>query len=345
MKKSFIFYLIILIVLSAVAWFIFNKQSTTTINKALTNFAVEDTAAIDKIFFSDKSGRKVTLYKTKGNWLVDGDYPANVSRIQTLLETIYKVEVKNPVPITQRNNVIKDLASGATKIEIYKSGQKYKTYYVGGETQDKLGTFMILEGSSEPFVTHIPGFFGFLSIRYFADAKEWQTKQVFPINPQNIHKVKVKYSNLPENSFILNIHGARDWDLEYLNEPGKNIRPVNDQVVIDYLRNIFRFQFEGFITHKTPQMVDSFYNAQAYAIIEVMSDKNETFSLVLHPKPIDHRTKTIWDENDPNPIDEDKSIGFLNNQKNKLVLLQHFTLDHLLKTPEDFIDMETVLAD
>jgi hypothetical protein len=47
-----------------------------------------------------------------------------------------------------------------------------KQYYVGHATQDNTGTYMLLtnpetdKNYEDPFVTHIPGFDGFLSTRY-----------------------------------------------------------------------------------------------------------------------------------------------------------------------------------
>jgi hypothetical protein len=60
------------------------------------------------------------------------------------------------------------MASKSTKIEIYSKGEKVKQYYVGHATQDNTGTYMLLtntetdENYEEPFVTHIPGFEGFI---------------------------------------------------------------------------------------------------------------------------------------------------------------------------------------
>jgi hypothetical protein len=68
------------------------------------------------------------------------------------------------------------MAAKSTKIEIYSKGEKVKQYYVGHATQDNTGTYMLLtnpetdKNYEEPFITHIPGFEGFLSTRYLTES-------------------------------------------------------------------------------------------------------------------------------------------------------------------------------
>ena len=68
--------------------------------------------------------------------------------------------MRSPVPKAAFNNVIKQIATSGTKVEIYQGKDKpSKTYYIGGATLDHQGTYMILETegvkSSVPFIMYI----------------------------------------------------------------------------------------------------------------------------------------------------------------------------------------------
>ena len=154
-------------------WFIINKQKGT-IKETLKDFAVADTASINKIFIADKSGNTITLdRKTAGSWMVNGKYPVRMDVINTLLYTIKRIDIKEPIGKKAQDNVIKRLAAKAVRCEIYQHDKLVKAYYVGTETHDQLGTYMIMMDpetmlpSAKAFVTYIPGFDGYLTTRYF----------------------------------------------------------------------------------------------------------------------------------------------------------------------------------
>jgi hypothetical protein len=62
---------------------------------------------------------------------------------------------------------IQDLQVNGRKVELYnKEGKRFKTYYVGGPSNDMEGTFMMMENSNNPYVTHLQFLDGFLTDRY-----------------------------------------------------------------------------------------------------------------------------------------------------------------------------------
>ena len=181
MKKNRVTLIIALILLIA-AGALFVTNSYTTLRKGSSDFAIEDTASVTKIFIADKNNNEVTLNRlTQGSWLVDGKYTAQQAKISSFLKTLMDLEVRSPVPMVARNNVITRMAVIAKKIEIYQVTPRInifnrirlfprekltKVYYVGDVTQDNQGTFMLMEGAEEPYIVHIPGFRGFVSTRY-----------------------------------------------------------------------------------------------------------------------------------------------------------------------------------
>jgi hypothetical protein len=159
--------ILIMCVLAFTTVFLVTKYQNSTLKEELSDFAVEDTASIDKIFLSDKDGYKLLLErKTVSAWKVNNSFEARPDAIKILLETIHQIRVKAPVGRASFNNVIKKLAVKSTKVEIYQKGKIVKTYYVGGTTEDFLGNYMMIENSAAPFIIHIPGFEGYLYLSY-----------------------------------------------------------------------------------------------------------------------------------------------------------------------------------
>ena len=58
-------YLLILVVLGTAVYFFVIKKSAGTLNERDKSFAVEDTAAIGKIFIADMQGKKVMIKRNK----------------------------------------------------------------------------------------------------------------------------------------------------------------------------------------------------------------------------------------------------------------------------------------
>jgi hypothetical protein len=201
MKKNGIILVITLVLaLAALALYLTNRRGT--IKKELKDFAVKDTGSVDRIFLADRRGRKILLERNPDNtWTLNKKYKARPDGVKTLLYTMYNLDVKSPVAKAAHNTIIKQLAASGVKVEIYLKGKLEKTYYVGGTTQDQLGTFMLLEDSSTPFVMHIPGFNGFLNTRYQTDELGWRDKSIFRYGQEDITGITVINHGKPASSF------------------------------------------------------------------------------------------------------------------------------------------------
>ncbi|NNF01963.1 MAG: hypothetical protein HKN22_04705, partial [Bacteroidia bacterium] len=202
MKKNFPILIIAIALLSVAAYLILSKEKST-ISEELSDFAVTDTAAVDKVFLADKTGlesHRVLLERDPdgSGWIVNKKFEARKDAIDLLLHTISAIEVRSPVAKAAYENVMKRLASNGIKIEIYKKGKLDKTYYVGNASADQMGTFMYLENSSVPFVVHIPGFNGYLTPRYSCESHVWKTKTVFKAKGPEIASIKVEYRAHPQ---------------------------------------------------------------------------------------------------------------------------------------------------
>ena len=173
MRKKHLTILFLIIILVIAALFLVFNRGTGTFKKNTKEFAVKDTAIITKVFLADKKNRTVLLERIgEGDWLLNGTYKARNSGINLLFETFMHLIPKYPVPKSGHDNVVAQLAASSIKVEIYQEVYRVdlfgiqlfphekltKIYYVGGATQDNMGTFMLLEGADVPFVVHLLGF-------------------------------------------------------------------------------------------------------------------------------------------------------------------------------------------
>jgi len=181
MKKNLIIIGLIAI-LGIVTIILISRNSNSSIKRELRDFAIEDTASIDRVFMVRKDNQQVTLTRVNDHWMVNGKYVVRTDAIDLLLKTLNRIRVKSPVSTSMADNAIRMLATRNTKVEVYHKKKLLRTIYVGGPTQDQMGTFMMLEGSSTPFVVHIPGFVGYLSTRFFIEEKDWRSTEIFKYN-------------------------------------------------------------------------------------------------------------------------------------------------------------------
>ncbi|MBI3502557.1 MAG: hypothetical protein HY063_12270 [Bacteroidetes bacterium] len=304
--------ILIFIVVASVSFWLYLHSSKSTIRKELYDFAIDDTASVTKIYMVNTAGKQVTLEKIKpGNWQVNGKFKARTDAMKILLSTMKDLRVRNPVAKTAIEPVSKQLATSGTKVEIYRGDKLAKMYYVGADTQDGLGTFMLLtdaesgENSTLPFIMFIPGFNGFLSVRYFADEEEWRDRHVFALYPDEISSISVQFKRFPDSSYTFSLNDKNEISLA--DSKGKNI-PVFDTIkakrYITYYSNI---SFEGLKNDMRASLKDSLL-ANGPVHIITLKERNgkihtvKTFALKAHPSQINPVTNKSYEE-DPERMD------------------------------------------
>lgn len=278
MRKNRIAIVLVILMGSLTFWFI-SKNRKSTLSAEMKSFAVKDTASITKIFLADKNGRNLTLERTEsGKWTVNGKYGVRMDALETLLKTIMRVDVKEPVGKKAQENVIKRLSTRAVKCEIYQKGELTKAYYVGSETQDLTGTYMIMidietmQAMERPFVTYIPGFEGYLTTRYFTEEKGWRDRTMFQYNPNDIKSVRMEVPYNPSFGYELTVKGNNDYEIKMLSD-NKVVAGVDPIAVKQYLSYFQILSFESFEVDLKQNQIDSVLKSQPINILTV-TDKD-----------------------------------------------------------------------
>ena len=186
MKKQY-FYVLIIIILILVVFLGRKNQQQYSSRSDKINFATSDTNLITKITLENKNLEKIKLHRNNGDWILNDSLKANRELVNLALKTIKEMRIKRPISKAALPHVIKRMAIQNTELNIFQKNKKIKTIYIGGETPDQLGTFMMIHGAKEPYIIHIPGFNGYLSSRFSCKENVWTSKKIFsniPISAQ-----------------------------------------------------------------------------------------------------------------------------------------------------------------
>lgn len=174
------------------------------------NFAVADTSSISKIFIADMTGNSISLDRIDNVWQINNTYKVQNRTMKVILRTIKDISVQRPVAESAYNKVIADLATNGVKVELYQNNEQKpaKTYTIGSNTADHLGTYMLLEDAEQPYIMHIPGFNGVLGPRYglqghIVNSTIWRDKNIFNLKVEQISSLTVINEKGIDSSFTI----------------------------------------------------------------------------------------------------------------------------------------------
>ncbi|MFC5271712.1 DUF4340 domain-containing protein [Adhaeribacter terreus] len=282
-SKNTLLLVVLLVLVGAAAYFFTNKGSEkSTLNSKETAFTVTDTASVDKIFIAAKTGASNTLTRQKnGRWLLNDKYEARQDKINSLLATMHRMEVKRPADKASRNLAIRDFATLGKKVEVYQHGELSKVFYVGQTTDDNLGTYFIMEGSENPYVLHIPGFNGFINTRFDIAEANWRSVPVFRSNAQSIQELNIEYVGDPKAT--LNIKQNND---QYAIA---GLKETDQENVKAYLDNYAFINGQYFLPNPQNRVSDSLAISKPAAIITLTdSNPEKSRTIKLYPKTEDY---------------------------------------------------------
>lgn len=283
MKKNqttIILALVLGVLLGFYFWF---GRTNTTIDTSQSNFAVKDTAAIRKIilteYIQDESKQKVTLARKGKNWTVNEDYTVLPKQLETLLRTIYLVQVREPVNNAARKTIFKSMKQNHIRCEIVLENGDKKIYFVGPSSSNGKGTMMLLNGADDPFWVEIAGFEGYLTPRYATKLDAWREKIVFDVTAENLNAVAVKYPGA-DSSFKL-IKQAQGWQLE-------SGEKVDTTKVNLYLKQFGKIYAQDYANTTAPNALDSLAKINPPILLSLELSSGRVVELKLYPRTINN---------------------------------------------------------
>lgn len=273
MNRKLILLSALFLLLGAGAWYALQQRDSrkNTFAAADMEFAVPDADAIHKIFMADRRGQRIVLERRGDRWIVNGAQPVRPTAIRNLLEVLQNVKVWFVPSKGLEPTMVSSLGSDGIKVELFnKGGRLLKAYYVGGVTNDERGTYMIMEGSNQPYVAHIPYFYGQIRVRFMMNEADWWDRAVFAEKPEQIQSIQVEYPQMKSASFKLEKAGEAAYTVEpYFSTTPRNKSPQRKGYAEAYLLQYESLVAEAFENNNP--LRDSVTSLVPFAIVTLQT--------------------------------------------------------------------------
>ena len=344
-RKNLISIVIIAILVIIAGILIGNNRYLSSLRSEASDFSVYDTASITKLFFADKSGNTVVLSRNDNGWMVNNEYPANQNPVNEMLYTLNRIRIK-PVSVKKTENIVKHMATTNTKVEVYQMlprinlfnkvkmfyhEKRSKVFYVGGVTQDNIGTYVLKEGGDKVFVAYLPALNGSISSRFSANPIDWRDHHIFAEKMDDIKSLKLEINGDPDNGYIINENGRYQFAMSHLD--GTPIA-FDTLRVLNLMTSFKDVRFEAFLYDVAPARRDSIINSSYLERLTLttkdgISRSVTTFRMRANADLYDY-SKDDLEKYDDMIKDPDHKYALL-SEGNEFVLIQDFVFGKLLK--------------
>ena len=274
------------------------------------NFSIENINLIDYIEIKNKTPKTVILKKENEVWKLKNGFAVKKEAISYLLETLRDIEIKRPVAVNEKENILKRMSVQRTKVSIFSREKKIKTIYVGGNTQDQLGTYMILENSSEPYVVSIPGFNGYLSSRFSCEENDWKDKIIFNYDKNEIESIHLNYRDT--------IHSFKIYS--------------DDNISNKYFSNFKNISSEKFLKNNRDFNIEEIKNRTPIFDISLNLKNGEKIELIGFEKKSSSRGRTSIKN-----YDTERFYGLFNGE---LILIQYQQFKNILIKRKELLGLK-----
>lgn len=351
MKKNTLLFILTLVVVIIGVLLILNNRYTT-LNNAESGFAIEDTSSVTRVFMVDKNNNSVQLIKqSTGRWLINNEQLAQNYNVIMLLGTMKNLTVRYPVPLAARDNVVRRMASIARKVEIYQEVYRInlfgkiklfphekltRTYYVGDATQDNMGTYMLMEGASQPYVVFLPRLRGFIYSRFSTDIDDWRDHTIFKTPLQDFESVKVEFMEEPQESYVVKADDQGDFIMTTLD--GQQIQ-YDTLRLLQFVSSFKDIRYESILNNKLePEYIDSVTSQPVAHIITLREQDGDEFVVQTYRKG---GFSELYDQDGValEPFDLDRLYAYINDGDD-FVLIQYFVFDKVLRTASYLQNLE-----
>lgn len=343
-KRNTVWLLVVAGVVAIVALVLLLGRNSTTNHRSAVDFSIEDTSSIQTVFMADRNGGKVLLQRqSDGTWLLNGKDAAMRENVNDLLSVLHNMTVKMPVGKAATENVVKWLATGATKVQVsytgYKiqlgrlhclKGEKKKTFYMGSPTPDNLGNYAIMEKSKQPYIVYVPGFRGFISPYFTTVEGDWKSHQLLNLRISEIEEVRLTDFEHPEASLLIRKHGEKHFDMVSLAD-GRTLPSYDTLKLYDHLSSYRKLNFEFFMKKPTPEKRDSILSAKFKELV-VTDIRGSKLKIIMYHIYNEYNTE----EFDYQPefmelYNRDKFYVTLDDNTQDFYICQFFVFDRIIQ--------------
>lgn len=324
----------------------------------LDDFAVKNPETITRIFMADNKGHRVLLTHDINNtsdsaWMVDEKYYASAPNIEMLISTLTDMRIREKVNKAALPNVVKDLSTNNVKVEVYQKvygidwfkgklrlfphEKNTVTYYVGHETRDMMGSYILRDGDKEPYVIYKPGLRGIVNTRFIADPIPWRSHRITNLDVKNIERVQLNITAAPDQSYAV----VREGEGFYLEcgDPLVRVAGFDTARVAQMLSSFTNLNFDEYAMAVPKVEIDSVFSKTPKTVISVTDragNRREIKTYVKYTNPDD--LQTMPDTSMYQVFDLNRLYAIIDSKDT--VLIQYFVFDNILQPADFFLGKE-----
>jgi hypothetical protein len=283
----------------------------------------EETAGIDSIILSQGS-RSLYLQKSNKRWYVNKHMYARDKAVRQLMNVLQDLRVEAPARKENRQELLETILSNPIHVKVYDGHEAVRNYLVEDNKYKKGTSYMMMEGSREPFIMGLPGYDGDLAGLYRLDPEYWRDKTLFDYSGLDIKSIKVQYPGTDEASFYLS-YNEDSFRLRTL-ETGDFISDFSSSRAARYFSYFGNVQFDSVIQEQD-ELVDSLQQARPYCVFEIVDENNKLTKLYTYRK----RTKEGEDPFGQNSYYDLNHLYGRFDDVEEILLIKYTEFDPLLK--------------
>ncbi len=329
MNRIFYYILVLLVLLSALLWFL-ARDHDRTFDRGLTDFAVQETGRLERIIM-EEGDKRLELKKKNGKWILNGIFETREEAVEQFLQTLQRIRVKSPSPVSLREELLAGFSNSSVKVLLC-TGRRSKIFFVH-EHDLSNEAYMMMENSDQPFAVDIYGYRGSVYNLFVVDEGYWRPNTLFSADPSDIAFVRVEFSGEPAHSFQLEPAGRNNFELTRLSS-GEKIESLNDSIVAVFLSNFYFIPFQRYANEEERQKADSLRNARPEYKITLNAENGYFRDVKLFRVTLSADPQTGERQTDPFML-----YGLVNNDED-MIIVRYTDVDLILRRADYFLRRE-----
>lgn len=310
--------IIVLLILSALAAFMhFNKGNTIKTDKS--SFAISSKAQVTKVQIT-KNQQTATLELIKSRWLINNSLVSDANIAQQFIANLQSITINSVVRKSQKKELVKNLHSNGTLIEIFKQEKIIKSYYINSNIYNKHLTYALFKDAQTPYIVEIPKLSRDLMPIFNLNLNIWHPNTVFNFKYDDFTGLNYKNNEDPNRSFIL----IKEPDGYSIKQQEKQLKQLSNQAIHQLTAILNNKKHIEDKTLYQEHFTDSILNSTPFSTITIRLTA-DTLQYKFYTKPALGKTGPFGKK-----IITDPNLFFIQINRQQLLTCKYYDFEDIL---------------
>ena len=277
--------LLLLLLLGGAAWYLITQtvEKKATIEVSERKFKLDEAEykTLERIEIKSRQYGNSTLVRKNDSWYMD-DQLLSKYAMSPVLQAITNIEIDYIPHPNALKNIVKEIGQIGIQVQLFDNNDnQMRSYYIGGGTQSERGTYYLMEGSNQPYVTRMPFFEGSTRNSFIFSKDEMRDRSIITDSEKKIVSIEVDYPREQNASFRLTDIQSSPKVQALHRLTNNTIAAANSSAVEAYIAGFTQPGAEA-IENSNPK-IDSIKAQLPFAIIKYEIDNGEMKEIKLFP--------------------------------------------------------------